>query len=128
MKITEVVWTDEGVYFVADGVSAITDSLFDLLNMGVTCFGDVDGGARGYWADALGWKNYTIGGRVVAIDAPCEDPIVIAECRLRMAVMGFGVAVPGVEPRFGPRPVMSIAEAKAALRSGAWGFEKILVV
>lgn len=125
MKITEVSWTEIGVSFVADGVGAGTEPRRDHLNLGFVVFHDIPGGTDGHWEDVLGWKFIGVEGRNVPVIAPCEDPVAVAECRLRMAVMGFGLEVPGVEPKLGPRPVMTIAEAKAALRSGAWGFEKV---
>ena len=128
MKISKVEWLPFGLLLEIDGVEAVTDMRREFLEVGVVSLSEPEGVTLGHWEDVLGSKIITTGGRRVSVPAACEDPVVIAECRLRMAVLGFGEVVPGVKAKYGPRPVMSIAEAKEALQSGAWGFEKLLVL
>jgi hypothetical protein len=127
MKVEKVEWVQGGLHFIIDGVGACCDPRRDWLEHGFTTLGDMIDGEMGYWEDTLISKQFTVNGYTFYVSAPCEDPVVVAEARLYSAVMGFGDNVPGVEMKCGPRPVMSVAEAKSALRDGLWGFPKLLI-
>lgn len=127
MKVQSVAWGEVGLVMVIDGVEAVIEPRRDWCDYGFVTLGDTINGMAGYWADTIGPKTYRIGEASWDLLTACEDPVVVAEARLYCAVMAFGEDVPGVVPKYGPRPVMTVAEAKAALRAGLWGFQKLRI-